>query len=46
VLDQKDRDRYGDVAFTALHQMGELAGHRAASESIELDCHLASNPLL
>jgi len=26
--------------------MGELAGHRAASESIELDCHLASDPLL
>ena len=36
MLDQKDRDRHGDVALSALHQMGELAGYRAASESIEL----------
>jgi len=27
VLDQEDRDRQGDVALAALHQMGELAGH-------------------
>jgi hypothetical protein len=46
VLDQKDRDRHGDVAFPALHQMGELAGHRAASESIQLDCHSGAHPLI
>ena len=46
VLDQKDRDRHRDVAFTALHQMSELAGHRAASEGIELDCHLGARPLI
>src|SRR5215813_12642995 len=42
VLDQKDRDRHGDVALAAFHEMGELAGHRAASESVEVDCHLTS----
>jgi hypothetical protein len=42
VLDQKYRDRYGDIALSPLHQMCELAGHRAASESVELDCHLRS----
>jgi hypothetical protein len=26
MLDQEDRDRHGDVALGALHQMGELAG--------------------
>ena len=46
VLDHKYRDRHGDVALSALHQMGELGGHRAASESIELDHHLAPDPLL
>src|SRR5712691_12640528 len=39
VLDQEDRDRHGDVALAALHQMSELAGHRAAGESVELDRH-------
>ena len=28
------------------HEMGELAGHRPASEGIEVDCHVASGPLL
>jgi len=41
VLDQEDRDRHGDVALAALHQMGELAGHRAAGEGVELDGHRA-----
>jgi hypothetical protein len=40
VLDQKDGNRHGDVTFAALHQMNELAGHRAASESIEFKWHL------
>jgi hypothetical protein len=39
MFDQEDRDRHGDVALAALHQMGELAGHRAAGEGIELDRH-------
>jgi hypothetical protein len=46
VLDQKDRDRHGEVAFAAFHQMGELAGHRAASEGIQLDCHSGARPLI
>jgi len=45
VLDKKDRDRHRDVALATLHQMGELAGYRTASESIEVDCHLPSDPL-
>ena len=40
VLDQEDRDGQGDVALAALHQMGELAGHRAAREGVKLDRHL------
>jgi hypothetical protein len=36
MLDQKDRDRHSDVALSALHKMGELAGHRPASEGIQL----------
>ena len=35
VLDKKDRDRHRDVALAALHQMGELASHRATSQSID-----------
>jgi hypothetical protein len=45
VLDEKDRDRHRDVALFTLHKMGELAGHRAASESVEVDCHIPSDPL-
>jgi len=46
VLDKKDRDWHGDVAFATLHQTGELAGHGAASESIEVDCHLPPNSVV
>jgi hypothetical protein len=40
MLDQKDRDRHSDVSLSAIHSRGELAGQRAASESIEVDHHL------
>jgi hypothetical protein len=39
MLDPVDRDRHGNVALAALHQTGELAGERAASEGVELDRH-------
>jgi hypothetical protein len=37
MFNQEDGDRHGDVALTAFHQMGELAGYSTASEGVELD---------
>ena len=45
VLDKKDRDRHRDVALATLHQTGELAGYRTASESVQVDCHRPLDPL-
>ena len=39
MFDQKNRDGHGDVALAAVHQPGEFAGYRAASEGVELDRH-------
>jgi hypothetical protein len=39
VLDQKHRDRHGDVALAAFHQVGKLARQRSAGEGVELDGH-------
>jgi hypothetical protein len=39
VLDQKYRDRHGDVALATFHQAGKLARQRAAGEGVELDGH-------
>src|SRR5579863_6756324 len=35
MLDQIDRDGHGDLALAALHQMGELAGDRAAGKGVK-----------
>ena len=46
MLDQIDRDRHGDVALAALHQVSELAGDRAAGEGEKLRNSLVNHPSL
>jgi hypothetical protein len=46
MLDQKHRDRHGDIALAAFHQVGKLAGHGAAGEGVELDGHQRFSILL